>query len=269
MDRTRFVSNRFGRLEQGLGPYDLLSFHPEPLPRTLDLDSSLVNMLSSADRALGRLAGVGRLLPNPHLLVTPYVTREALASSRIEGTQASLSDVFSAAIGGAEAGADTDEVRNYVHAMEYGLERLATLPISVRFMEELHGELMSGVRGQERQPGEVRSSPNWIGSPDNRPETAVFVPVLRPAPRGEGARRHRRVAGLLHHRGESQAIDAVERGERLVDLRYADDLCRVSPPSGLFLRARGEAAPIRVARPVAASAARSASESAQGRAASR
>jgi len=152
-----------------------LAFRPAPLARNLDLDTATVLALSEADRALGRLAGSGRLLPNPHLLIRPYVAREALASSRIEGTQASLSDVFDAQ---ARKTADgpVREVTNYIDALEYGLDRLATLPISARMLCEVHGILLADVRGQERRPGELRQSQNWIGSPDNRPETAVFVP---------------------------------------------------------------------------------------------
>ena len=131
--------------------------------------------LSEADRALGRLAGTGRLLPNPHLLLRPYVTREALASSRIEGTQASLSDVFDAQVRRTPEG-PLREVTNYIDALDHGLARLADLPVSSLLLCEVHGILLSGVRGHERRPGAFRRSPNWIGSPDNRPETAVFVP---------------------------------------------------------------------------------------------
>lgn len=132
-------------------------------------------MLSHADRALGRLAGAGRLLPNPHFFLRPYITREALASSRIEGTQASLSDVFDAQARNKPEG-PVREVTNYISALEHGLDRLHALPVSKRLLCEVHAILLSGVRGQERRPGEFRSSPNWIGSPDNRPETALFVP---------------------------------------------------------------------------------------------
>jgi Fic family protein len=134
-----------------------------------------VLLLSDADRALGRLAGAGRLLPNPHLLLQPYIAREALASSRIEGTQASLSDVFDAQARNRPHG-PVREVTNYIQALEYGLSRLATLPVSRRLLCEVHEILLADVRGYERRPGEVRSSQNWIGSPDNRVETAVFVP---------------------------------------------------------------------------------------------
>jgi len=158
-----------------MGPAGYIAFRPALLPRRLDLHDTTVIALSGADRALGRLAGTGRLLPNPHLLLRPYVAREALASSRIEGTQASLSDVFDAQARRSPEG-PLREVTNYIDALDHGLARLDTLPVSRRLLCEVHEILLTGVRGQERRPGEVRRSQNWIGSPDNRPETAVFVP---------------------------------------------------------------------------------------------
>jgi Fic family protein len=142
----------------------------------LDLELETVSSLSAADQALGRLAGAGRLLPDPHLLIAPYRMREAVASSRIEGTQASLSEVFDAEAGGRSASTDVQEVRNYVAALEHGLTRLATLPLSKRLLGEMHSILMDGVRGQEKTPGEFRRSQNWIGSPENRLDSAIFVP---------------------------------------------------------------------------------------------
>jgi len=117
-------------------------------------------------------------LPNPHLLIRPFLTREALASSRIEGTQASLSDVFDAQARNTSTGPIL-EVTNYIEALEHGLDRLASLPVSKRLLREVHAILLANVRGQEKQPGEIRSSQNWIGSADNRPETAAFVPPPR------------------------------------------------------------------------------------------
>jgi len=152
-----------------------VAYRPRPLSRSTELRTDTVLLLSDADRALGRLAGAGRLLPNPHLLLQPYIAREALASSRIEGTQASLSDVFDAQARNRPHG-PVREVTNYIQALEHGLSRLATLPVSRRLLCEVHEILLADVRGHERRPGEVRSSQNWIGSPDNRIETAVFVP---------------------------------------------------------------------------------------------
>lgn len=175
MDATRFVAGPFGEAFKTIGPTGYVAYRPAPVPRRLDLPDETIVSLSEADRALGRLAGTGRLLPNPHLLLRPYVTREALASSRIEGTQASLSDVFDAQARKSPEG-PLREVTNYIDALDYGLARLATLPVSRRLLCEVHEILLTGVRGQERRPGEVRRSQNWIGSPDNRPDTALFVP---------------------------------------------------------------------------------------------
>ncbi len=134
-------------------------------------------LMSEADSALGRLAGAGRLLPNPLLLVNAYITREAVASSGIEGTQASVTEIFDAAVTGVSQRGDVQEVRNYIVALRHGLKRLAEgLPISLRLIKEMHHLLLSNVRGQERTPGEFRRSQNWISSPDNRPATARFVP---------------------------------------------------------------------------------------------
>jgi Fic family protein len=175
MDPTRFGAPEFGRVVRTPGPHGFHTFIPAPVPRRLEIDAETVLALSEADRALGRLAGAGRLLPNPELLVFPYVAREALSSSRIEGTQASLSDVLDAEVRGVAHG-DVAEVVNYIRAMRHGLARLPDLPVSGRLLRESHAVLLDGVRGAERLPGELRRSPNWIGSPDNRPETAVFVP---------------------------------------------------------------------------------------------
>lgn len=169
------MSSSFGRVVKTPGPHGYYTFLPTPLPRSLSLEGATVATLSDADRAIGRLAGAGRHLPNPQLLVNAYMRREAVASSRIEGTQATIAEVFDAESRDDIRG-DVVEVVNYVQAMATGLERLTTLPISRRLLEEIHGVLLKGVRGQERQPGTIRTSPNWIGSPDNRPATAIFVP---------------------------------------------------------------------------------------------
>ncbi|MFV0493711.1 Fic family protein [Mycobacterium sp.] len=154
------------------------AFVPAPAPKELVLDPGTIMLLSEADAALGRLAGSGRLLLDPHLLVNAYITWEAVASSRIEGTQASVTEVFDAEITGKAARADIQEVRNYIRALTHGLKRLKedNFPISLRLIKEMHELLLTDVRGQERTPGEFRKSQNWISSPDNRPATARFVP---------------------------------------------------------------------------------------------
>jgi Fic family protein len=174
-----FQAPQIGRAKRGVGRWGFWYFCPEPIPRTLDLATETVMALSNADTALGRLAEVGRLLRDPHLLVRPYVTREALASSRIEGTQASLSDVFQAvASGGSSPDSNVREVENYIQAMETGLQLLQRLPLSNRVLRIIHETLLQDVRGRERRPGEFRSTPVWIGSPTDTPENATYVPPL-------------------------------------------------------------------------------------------
>jgi Fic family protein len=134
-------------------------------------------VLSQADQALGRLDGTAGTLPNPDLFVAMYVRQEAVLSSQIEGTQASLTDVlaFEAEEGGTSQG-DVEEVVNYVAAMNHGLRRLQEFPLSLRLIRKIHECLMRGVRGQERQPGEFRKDQNWIGGPGSTLATATFVP---------------------------------------------------------------------------------------------
>lgn len=154
------------------------AFIPDPLPPGLSWTLQLVYALSDADRAIARLAGEGRRLPNPHVLMRPFITREAVLSSRIEGTQATLGELLAADAGAVVARSPEDlrEVANYVFALEYGIERLATLPLSVRLVREIHGRLMEGVRGGHARPGEIRTVQNWIGLPGSTPQTADYVP---------------------------------------------------------------------------------------------
>ena len=162
-------------------PTGYWAFNPPPLPPAITFDAKLVTEISKADRALGRLAGVGSSLPNPHLLITPFLRREAVLSSRIEGTQATLSELvlFEAAAGNRPESNDLREVSNYVAALEFGISPEQPLPLSLRLIRDLHRVLMQGVRGQERTPGEFRTSQNWIGPPGVLLDTATFVP---PAP---------------------------------------------------------------------------------------
>lgn len=160
-------------------PTGYWAFVPHPLPPALSWTPELVTLLSEADRALGELAGLGRSLPNPHLLIRPLVRREAVLSSRIEGTQASLSDLYAyeaAQLPLFEPPSDVREVYNYVRALEYGLERLRTLPLSLRLIREIHARLMEGVRGEHQTPGEFRCSQNWVGPPGCTLNEATFVP---------------------------------------------------------------------------------------------
>jgi Fic family protein len=152
--------------------------HLEGFPPALEWSPELVQALSAADRAVGRLAGEGSRLPNPHLLIRPFLRREAVLSSRIEGTRATLGELLAAEAGAAveHSPADLREVANYVAALEYGIRRLPQLPLSLRLVRELHARLMEGVRGGDAQPGEFRRVQNWIGPPGCSIQEATFVP---------------------------------------------------------------------------------------------
>lgn len=185
MDPKRFRNSPSGQLIRvGQGETAYWAFVPHPLPPRLEMNSALIRALSEADRAIGELAGLGRTMPNPHLLIRPFLRREAVLSSRIEGTQADIAALYAyearqLALPGLQphpSDADVREVYNYVRALEYGLDRLKTLPVSLRLLRELHARLMEGVRGEEATPGEFRRSQNWIGPPGCTLNEAVFVP---------------------------------------------------------------------------------------------
>ena len=154
------------------------AFVPAPLPPSIEYTPALVRLLSVADAALSELSGVGHILPNPHLLIAPYVRREAVLSSRIEGTRTSLGELLAdeAGQGSNVPPDDVREVRNYVVALDYGIDRLQTLPMSLRLVRELHQRLMQGVRGDRATPGEFRRSQNWIGPHGSTPANAPYVP---------------------------------------------------------------------------------------------
>ncbi len=176
MEPTDFAQDR--RTNVRRAPSGYWTFIPPALPPSIAFDTELVGALSEADRALGRLAGLGSSLPNPYLLITPFLRREAVLSSRIEGTHATLSEVvvFEATQGVRAEAADVQEVVNYVRALEAGIAPEQPLPLSLRLIRELHEILMSGVRGQERTPGEFRTSQNWIGPPGVTLAEATYVP---------------------------------------------------------------------------------------------
>ena len=178
MNPSDFKNPSAGRvILQAIGYH---AFIPAPLPPALTFDDDLVLMLSRADAALSELSGLGRVLPNPHLLISPLVRREAVQSSKIEGTQASLSDILldEATPAQTEAGnaADLREVHNYVTALEHGIARLQDLPLSLRLVREIHGKLMAGMRGDKATPGEFRKSQNWIGPAGSNLMNAPYVP---------------------------------------------------------------------------------------------
>ena len=163
-----------------LQPTGYRAFVPSPLPPDppVHFDPEMVQLLSEADRALGRLDGSIQTLPNPELFIFMYVRKEAVLSSQIEGTQASINDLLKAEakVFDADAPKDVDEVLNYVAAMNHGLTRLQALPLSARLIKEIHQKLLDGVRGRSMSPGELRRSQNWIGPAGSTLSTATFIP---------------------------------------------------------------------------------------------
>jgi Fic family protein len=176
MESEAYRSTAFGEARRTPGRHGYVAYFPTPVPRSLELPGSTVRTLGDAEGALGQLAGVGRLLPKPDLLLRPYLLREALSSTRIEGTQASMAEVLESDAAGGPPNADVEEVINYAAAMRWGLERLDDLPLSTRLLCEMHRRLMDGVRGRELAPGELRTSQNWIGGPGSTVESAQFIP---------------------------------------------------------------------------------------------
>ena len=172
-------NNRLGRYVQSavVRGESYRAYVPAPLPPNPPLDMArLYPLLDKANTALGRLDGMSMVLPDASLFLYMYVRKEAVLSSQIEGTQSSLSDLllfeFDEAPGAPVD--DVTEVSCYVSALNYGMERLNELPLSIRLLKEMHARLMNNSRGGDKQPGEFRSSQNWIGG--TRPGTARFVP---------------------------------------------------------------------------------------------
>jgi Fic family protein len=155
------------------------AFLVNPLPPELAWSDALVTLHSEAERELARLAQAGSDFPHSLILVRPFIRNEAVISSRIEGTRATLDELYSYEadqMSFLEPGSDAREVYNYVRALDHGLERVETLPISLRLIRELHAKLMDGVRGEIMTPGEFRRSQNWIGPAGCTLETAPYVP---------------------------------------------------------------------------------------------
>jgi Fic family protein len=172
MAKTTYIPGK--KVSQG----KYTAFVPDPLPPTVEWTPRLIRLLSDADRLIGKLAGEGGRLPNPHVLMRPFTRREAVLSSKIEGTQATLGELLAAEAGIAVERSPDDlrEVGNYVVALEHGISRLGKLPICVRLIRELHEKLMTDVRGHHATRGKFRKIQNWIGKPGSTPETASFIP---------------------------------------------------------------------------------------------
>lgn len=177
MQKSDFTPNASGKIIRTRQGY--WAFVPHPLPPSISWTEPLLGALSLADRSLARLAQVGNAFPVPHAVAQPFMRKEAVYSSQIEGTHTSLQGLFSY-----EAGQlslfrdmqDAQEVHNYVKAIDFGLQRLHSLPLSTRLVCEMHAILMAGVRGENMAPGEVRHSQNWIGTAGATIETARYVP---------------------------------------------------------------------------------------------
>lgn len=167
-------------------PTGYRAFVPASLPPDppLELDLGTVRLLSEAERALGRLDGIVKTVPDPDFFVAMYVRREAVLSSQIEGTQSTLEDLLAAELGPTARVVpdDVEEIVNYVSAMNQGLRRLDELPLSLRLIREIHRTLLRGDRGAHATPGEFRRTQNWIGPAGSTLANATFVP---PPPRPE------------------------------------------------------------------------------------
>ena len=163
-------------------PMGFESFIPKKLPPDppIIMDDEMISLLSLADRKLGRLDGITQVLPNPELFMSMYIKKEAVLSSQIEGTQASLVDVLNKEKDPDRQGTNVKEVINYIKAMYYGLDRLNSFPLSLRLIREIHGVLLEHGRGSTRNPGEFRTSQNWIGPTGCTLSTAVFIPPTVP-----------------------------------------------------------------------------------------
>jgi Fic family protein len=168
------MENRAGTYVQQLTGYR--AFIPRPLPPTINYSPRLLELLSDADTALARLDAASDLLPNPELFVSMYVRKEALLSSQIEGTQASLADVLAAEAKGRQRARPFGEYFNYVRAMNHGLDTMKSLPVSLRLIREIHKVLLQGTRGGHLDPGEFRTKQNWIGASGCTLNDAKFVP---------------------------------------------------------------------------------------------
>ena len=178
MNPEAFKNSTAGKCIRTISRHPYWAYVLHPLPPKIEMDWELVGLLSKADITLGKLSGAGQLLTNPNLLISPFIRREAVMSSRIENTQSGLDDLFLFEADETELSpmSDVKEIINYVRAMEHGIKRLRELPISSRLICEIHGILMEGVRGEHATPGFMRTSQNWIGSPGCTLMDATYVP---------------------------------------------------------------------------------------------
>ena len=167
MNPEAFENSTAGKCIRTISRHPYWAYVPNPLPPKIEMDWELVGLLSKADITLGKLSGAGQLLTNPNLLISPFIRREAVMSSRIENTQSGLEDLFLFEADETQLPpvSDVKEVLNYVRAMEYGIKRLPELPISSRLICEIHEILMKGVRGEGATPGSAADQPKLDWQP--------------------------------------------------------------------------------------------------------
>ncbi len=175
MKIEEITSQRAGIAERT--DHDYVAFFPAPLFPSIEFSSELIEAVSKADLAVGELAGIGRVLPDPNLLISASLKKEAVLSSKIEGTITEYDDLFGFEIlgDGSKAPEDVKEVVNYIEATRFAVERFHTLPMSLRLVREIHKLLMAGVRGEIATPGDFRKSKNWIGRPGSTLANATYV----------------------------------------------------------------------------------------------
>lgn len=172
------MNNRAGHYKSNLsGEMAYKSFVPNPLPPapSIELTEDIIALLVKANSQLAVLESVATRIPNVELFVSMYVRKEALMSSQIEGTQATLEDVLDPMLD-ANTNRNVADVVNYIKATEFAINRLQTLPLCNRLIKETHAVLMEGVRGQEKSPGEFRYSQNWIGGQGSTLKNARYIP---------------------------------------------------------------------------------------------
>ena len=168
--------SKIGTFQRQSGGYEAFIPLPFPSEGLVEWSPALMDRLSRADLAMGKLAAIEQLVPDVDFFLSMYARKEAAHSSQIEGTQATLIDYMKAEAGLEDSGApsDVDEIENYISAMNHGMQRVQDIPLSWRLVKEIHAKLLRGVRGQSRSPGEFRRTQNWIGG--SSAETAAFVP---------------------------------------------------------------------------------------------
>lgn len=171
----KLLSNRAGHLYHVQSDYQC--YVPTPLNElVIEMDNEMIELPGEANNWIGKLDGISYNLPDRNIFISMYVQKEAVVLSQIEGTQASLSDVLQINKKSNEKRIETEEIVNYVHALNYGIDKLNELPISMRYLKEIHSELLKGVRGSTKNPGELRHSQNWIGPIGWNLSNATYIP---------------------------------------------------------------------------------------------